>query len=442
MLSPQIIVLYNLEAKIHDGYVYAEVCKGMYGLPQAGKLANDCLRNVLAPAGYVPCTVTLGLWRHQHSNLMFSLVVVDFGICYTKRDDVKQLIAMLQREYKCTIDWEGNRYVGLTLSWDYDKGTCNISMPGYIQRALLRFEHPNPGKAHDAPHAWNAPAYGARQQYATLDTSPRVDARNTKTIQEVLGTLLYYARAIDCTMLAAIGTIATQQASATKATMRAITELLNYCLTHPNAVIRYTKSDMVLYVESDASYLSESKARSRYAGYHYLSSTPPRHPNLASLHTRHPHSTDPSTSCAKSCAKSYRVHPKPSSPDYSTMGRRPHPSVLPWRSSGTPNRPRRSSPTTAPPLASPTILSNRSDPNQWICDTTGSATASARATIRLHGGPVILISPITSPSTTLPSTTVACSPGTCTSPMQPPPTIMSASMTRHYKRYNNRSPTK
>jgi hypothetical protein len=61
---------------------------------------------------------------------MFSLVVDDFGIRYTKRDDVEQLIAMLECEYKCTIHWEGNRYVGLTLAWDYDKGTCNISMPG------------------------------------------------------------------------------------------------------------------------------------------------------------------------------------------------------------------------------------------------------------------------------------------------------------------------
>jgi hypothetical protein len=217
-----------LEEKIHDGYVYAEVRKGMYGLPQAGKLANDRLRKFLAPAGYVPCTVTPGLWRHQHSNLMFSLVVDDFGIRYTNRDDVEQLLAVLQKEYKCTIDWEGNRYVGLTLVWDYGKGTCNISMPGYIQRAILRFEHPDPGKTHDAPHAWNAPTYGAQQQYATLDTTPHVDARAAKTIQEVLGTLLYYAQAIDCTMLVAIGTIATQQASPTKANMRAITDLLNY----------------------------------------------------------------------------------------------------------------------------------------------------------------------------------------------------------------------
>jgi hypothetical protein len=50
-LPPAIVKLYQLESKISNGYVYAEVRKGMYGLPQAGKLANDRLRKFLAPFG-------------------------------------------------------------------------------------------------------------------------------------------------------------------------------------------------------------------------------------------------------------------------------------------------------------------------------------------------------------------------------------------------------
>jgi hypothetical protein len=40
-------------------------------------------------------------------------------------------------------------------------------------------------------------------------------------------------------MIPAIGSIATQQAQATTATMKVITQLLNYCATHPKAVVRY-----------------------------------------------------------------------------------------------------------------------------------------------------------------------------------------------------------
>jgi hypothetical protein len=80
LLPPAIIALYKLEDKISNGFVYAEVRKGMYGLPQAGKLANDRLCKFLAPFGYVPCPITPGLWKHLHSDLMFTLVVDKIGI--------------------------------------------------------------------------------------------------------------------------------------------------------------------------------------------------------------------------------------------------------------------------------------------------------------------------------------------------------------------------
>eukprot|EP00980_Cylindrotheca_fusiformis_P027368 scaffold20194_cov75-Cylindrotheca_fusiformis.AAC.1 len=148
-------------------------------------------------------------------------------------------------------------------------------MPGYIERALQRFEHPAPTRREDSPHAWTAPNYGARQQYVTDTHSPFVDAKDTKMVQTVLGTLLYYAKAVDITMVTAIGSIAMDQAAATELTVKDITQLLNYAATNPDATIRFYASDMVLYVESDASYLSETKARSRVAGFHYLSDKMP-----------------------------------------------------------------------------------------------------------------------------------------------------------------------
>jgi hypothetical protein len=102
-------------------------------------------------------------------------------------------------------------------------------------------------------------------------TSELLNAKDTKRVQEVLGTLLYYARAIDRTLVPSISTIATGQSCATKLTMVAITKLLNHVAAYPDASITYHASGMQLYVESDTSYLSETKARSRFAGFHYLS---------------------------------------------------------------------------------------------------------------------------------------------------------------------------
>jgi hypothetical protein len=73
-------------------------------------------------------------------------------------------------------------------------------------------------------------------------------------VQEVLGMLQFYARAVDSTMLPpAIGTLASQQAHGTKATLDALTQLLIYCMTHPDAKVCFIASDMVLHMHSDAS---------------------------------------------------------------------------------------------------------------------------------------------------------------------------------------------
>ena len=55
----------------------------MYGLPQAGHIANDQLVTFLAPHGYHPVPITPGLWKHDTRDLFFTLVVDDFGIKYT-----------------------------------------------------------------------------------------------------------------------------------------------------------------------------------------------------------------------------------------------------------------------------------------------------------------------------------------------------------------------
>jgi hypothetical protein len=82
---------------------------------------------------------------------------------------------------------------------------------------------------------------------------------------------LYYALAVNPTMLVALGSIAAAQAKATYSTYEATVWLLNYAASHPDATIHYIASDMILHIHSDASYLSEKKARSRAGGHYFLS---------------------------------------------------------------------------------------------------------------------------------------------------------------------------
>jgi hypothetical protein len=93
---------------------------------------------------------------------MFTLVVDNFGIRYTNKQDVEALIAIINKEYKCSQDWTGNRYIGLTLNWNYEIHYIDLSMPRYIACALQRFVHPMPRRPEHAPHDYALPTYGSR----------------------------------------------------------------------------------------------------------------------------------------------------------------------------------------------------------------------------------------------------------------------------------------
>ena len=275
LLPDVVIAAYALADLIVNGRVLFEISKGMYGLPQAGRLAYDQLVEHLAPHGYRPVPRTPGLWKHDTRPVTFCLVVDDFGVKYVGKQHADHLLNAVRTKYQLTCDWAGSLYCGITLTWDYNKGTVDLSMPGYIDRALHKFQHAKPYRPEHAPHAWNEPVYGRSTQLVSpTDDSPLLDKEGILRVQSITGTALFYARAVDPTALVAIGTISAEQSKATENTNKKITRLLNYFATHPNASIRYHRSGMVLYIHSDASYLSERNARSRMGGHFFLSNPP------------------------------------------------------------------------------------------------------------------------------------------------------------------------
>jgi hypothetical protein len=108
--------------------------------------------------------------------------------------------------------------------------------------------------------------YGAKTQYVMKYETPPLTVKKCLTIQKVTGSVLYYARAVDPTVLMPLNDIATEQTKATEKTQAATNQLLDYLATHPDATIRYHASDMILHIHSNVSYLSVSNARSRLGG--------------------------------------------------------------------------------------------------------------------------------------------------------------------------------
>ena len=133
-----------------------------------------------------------------------------------------------------------------TLTWKYGKRHLDISMPGYIDKVRKRFKHELPKKPQHSPYQPQPKKYGTASQ-DPIDpdmTDPINDTQKTR-IQQVVGMILYYARAIDLTLLPGLSGIASEQATATEATETRELQLLDYVSTHPHAVVRYYASDMI-----------------------------------------------------------------------------------------------------------------------------------------------------------------------------------------------------
>ena len=73
---------YDLTKHALNGFVYLEMRRAVWGLPQAGILANKLLRKRLRPHGYYECANTPGLCKHVSRPISFTLVVDDFGVKY------------------------------------------------------------------------------------------------------------------------------------------------------------------------------------------------------------------------------------------------------------------------------------------------------------------------------------------------------------------------
>ncbi len=177
--------------------------------------------------------------------------------------------------YTLTKDWSGNLYCGIKLNWDYAGRTVDIFMPGYIAKKLQEYNHDKATTIQTCPYIPAPTQYGSEAQHPLPpDVSPLLDKKGIKRVQQIVGSILYYARAVDMTVLMALSTTAIEQTKATEQTIAKCVQLLDYLAYHSDAKVRFYASNMVMNIHSDASYLSEGKARSRTCGHFFMGLVP------------------------------------------------------------------------------------------------------------------------------------------------------------------------
>ena len=179
-------------------------------------------------------------------------------------------------------------------------------------------------------------------------------------------TFLYYARAIDGTMLTELSAITTEQSATTATTLKNTNQFLDYAATNDKAVLIYKASHIVLAIHSNASYLNEQQARSR-AGGHFFMSRNKKYPsnNEAILNTAQVIKAVMSSAVKAELGMSY-INAKFAAPYQAyAHGKRPPTSLTQIQTDNS--------------TAFRVVTKNLSQrqPKQWICTTTGYKAKSS-----------------------------------------------------------------
>ena len=127
-LPPEFVALYKLN-NITDGSernVWATA---------SGNLSTKTVRTASERACY---RQSQRVWKHDTRPISFTLCVDDFGVKYVGREHAEHLKNVLNEHYKCAVDWDGKKYLGMDIDWDYDGRKVHVSMLDYIPEVLAR----------------------------------------------------------------------------------------------------------------------------------------------------------------------------------------------------------------------------------------------------------------------------------------------------------------
>jgi hypothetical protein len=111
-------------------------------------------------------------------------------------------------------------------------------MAQYVMKQLVKYGHVAPTKPQHCQYSPNAIQYGKDNQALTpSDDSPLLDKAGKKCTQQIVGSFLFYAQAVDPTIVMALSDLSSQQSAPTKNTMKQVNQFLDYMWTHPDAII-------------------------------------------------------------------------------------------------------------------------------------------------------------------------------------------------------------
>jgi hypothetical protein len=244
-------------------FLFCDVLKTVPGLPQSGLLSQLRLVSLLTQHGFSETTTPM-LFRHHTHSTAFTLVVDDFLVRYSHPSELDHLVSCLATLYELKVHRDLPRYTYLGYTLDYSPtspSSCmTLSMLNYIPSMLSHLCSSGCGSA-SSPAVYNPPVpYPDPSIPATLSTL--VSPAEKTWIQQVVGCLLFYARALDLFVLIAVCQLSSHQSNSTQHDLSSAHRLINHVSSQRNPHKTIHPSSMALWCCTDASYLSRPKSGS------------------------------------------------------------------------------------------------------------------------------------------------------------------------------------
>jgi hypothetical protein len=158
---------------------------------------------------------------------------------------MNHFIQTLRQLYIVKADWNGGKYLGMTIDINRKERHVTLSMPGYITKLLCRVR-PQGVKSATTPAIYIAPNYkSSKAQTATINETPLASPAQKRELQAVVSTLVYYARSVDPSILTTVHELGSVQSNKpTVQDIRKMEQLLQYVSSHQNYGIRFHASSM------------------------------------------------------------------------------------------------------------------------------------------------------------------------------------------------------
>ncbi len=255
-----------------DNMLLFECTQAIYGMYDAGSIAGKVLSETLVAADYYEVGNQSCMWRSKRQGeelVYFNLNVDDIDFMALPNAGHKErLLSVLESVgYKVShssFDDDVQHFCGYQIVHNSKTNTVMVSMPGYVDSILKTFGMENV-KIQKHPYRFSPPAFSAKQPPVPEDDSIELNPTQIKELQQKLGKLHWYC-GICYEIVPKVSKIASEQSRPTFKQLNDLNHIIGYLAGRKNTALFFKPSNMQLYTESDASFASEPKSKSRIGG--------------------------------------------------------------------------------------------------------------------------------------------------------------------------------